>query len=395
MIPGTQRCDYKIGPEYGRQLSKYPVNTQNPAITEESFVLCYAFFPMHFPATRFRPVKFSLCLVFLLGLSFVCYSRPLPDDFDRYIYEAIVRGRTQAIAEVYSFVKHESPRAEASAILDSPQHLRELEPLYAIRPLYIEMIYWLSAVLPIQKAINLISAASLFGIGVVVLLWTKHPVLSALLMAAYPVLSLGRLGTPDALAGLLAICALWLVQQSNRVFLALCILFLSLGVRTDNLVLLLVVLGWLVLEKRIALYSGLVLAAVALALVLGINYWAGSYGWVVLFRYSFISGRYPAQEPHTLTFREYFAALFSGASVILTRISVWFLFGLLASWRKPSRLLLVTAVAAAFHFLMFPSPEDRYFVWAYIIAAISFICSYASTKVPQPPAWSRTAASTL
>ncbi len=356
-------------------------------------MLCYPFFPMQSSASRFRPVTFSLCLVFCLGLSFVCYRRPLSDDFDRYVYEAIVRGRTQPMEDVYAVVKHESPRAEASTILDSPQHLRELEPLYAIRPLYIEIISWLSAVLPIQRAINLISAACLFAIGVIALVWTQQPLLSALLMASYPVLSLGRLGTPDALAGLLAVSALWLIQQRDRHFLALCILFVSLGVRTDNLVLLLAVLGWLLWEKRIAVYTAGLLAAIALAIVLGINHWAGSYGWVVLFRYSFISGRYPAQEPHTLAVREYFAALFSGAAVILTRISVWLLLGLLAYWRKPNRILLVAGAAAALHFLMFPSPEDRYFVWAYIIAAISFICSFESTNVPQQPAWSRTAVS--
>ncbi len=346
---------------------------------------------MHFSATRFRPVTFSLCLLFLLGLSFVCYRRPLPDDFDRYVYEAIVRGRTQPIEDVYAVVKHKTPRAEASTILDSPQHLRELEPLYAIRPLYIEIISWLSAVLPIQNAINLISAASLFGIGVVALLWTQQPLLSALLMAAYPVLALGRLGTPDALAGLLTICALWLIEQKHRRFLAVCILFASLAVRTDNVLLLLVVLGWLLWEKRIGVYTGGLLAMAALAVVLAINHWAGTYGWVVLFRYSFIAGRYPAQEPHTLSFGEYFAALFSGAAVILTRISVWLLLGILAYSRRPNRVLLVTGAAAALHFLMFPSPEDRYFVWTYIVAAIIFIRSFASSHVLQQPAGSTTA----
>jgi hypothetical protein len=87
--------------------------------------------------------------------------------------------------------------------LDSLQHLREIEPLYAIRPLYLKLIEALSEVLPVQHAINCISALSFLGIGIVVLLWTKAPLQSALLMAYYPVLLLGRMGTPDALAALL------------------------------------------------------------------------------------------------------------------------------------------------------------------------------------------------
>ena len=58
-------------------------------------------------------------------------------DFDRYIYEALVRGRYQDVQKIYPNVKHENPRAEASSVLDSPEHLGQLEPLYAIRPLYL------------------------------------------------------------------------------------------------------------------------------------------------------------------------------------------------------------------------------------------------------------------
>jgi hypothetical protein len=175
-----------------------------------------------------RFLQFTLYILFLSGAAFACYRRPVPDDFDRYIYEAIVRGRSQPIEVVYNLVKHENPRAEASTVLDSPQHLRELEPFYAIRPLYLEAISHVSAFLSFQSAINLISAASLFGIGVVVLGWTKKPLASALLMATYPVLLLGRMGTPDALASLLAISGLWLIDRENQSVLGLSLLLVSL-----------------------------------------------------------------------------------------------------------------------------------------------------------------------
>ena len=132
--------------------------------------------------------------MFILAVAFICYRHPFPDDFDRYIYEAIVRARSQPIEDVYSFVKHENPRAEESSILDSPQHLRELEPLYAIRPGYLAAITIVNKVLPGQSAINFVSSAALFGIGLVVLFWTKQPLLSGLLIATLPVVALGRLG---------------------------------------------------------------------------------------------------------------------------------------------------------------------------------------------------------
>lgn len=331
------------------------------------------------PADLLSRIQYALYVLFLSGLCLVCQRRPIADDFDRYVYEAIVRGRTQSIEEVYNVVKHESPRAEASAVLDSPQHLKELEPLYAIRPLYIELVALLSAVFSVQNAINFVSAASLFGIGIIVLCWTRKPFLSALLMTAYPVLVLGRAGTPDALAAFLAIFGLWLIQDRKSPILALVVLFISLGVRTDNLLLLLGVLAWLVWEERIASYYAGLLAVLAVLVVLGINRWAGNYGWIVLFRYSFVSGRYPALVPHTLTLREYFSALASGAAVIATRVSLWLLLGILAYRRGPNCVLLVCAAAVAVHFLMFPSPEDRYLVWAYIVVGIAVIRAF--TKI--------------
>jgi hypothetical protein len=328
-----------------------------------------------------RLLKFAVCTLFLLGISFVCYRRPVPDDFDRYIYEAIVRGRSQPLDVVYAIVKHENPRAEESSILDSPEHLRELEPMYAIRPLYLISISTLSAILPIQHAINFISAASFFGIGLVVLCWTRHPILSVLLMAAYPVVALGRLGTPDAFAALLAILSLWLLDQENRLALGLGVLFLSLGVRTDNILLLFAVLAWLVWAKRMKVPVGGLLAAIALALVFAINRWAGSYGWIVLFRFSFVGGRYPAQLPHTLSLREYFTALLRGTFAICSHVSIWLLMGILAWLRRPENLLPLVGVAALAHFLLYPSPEDRYFIWAYVVAGIALVRSFEGASV--------------
>jgi hypothetical protein len=329
-----------------------------------------------------KVIQSALYALFLLGVCLVCYRRPMPDEFDRYIYEAIVRGRTQPIEQVYDAVKHESPRAESSTVLDSPQHLRELEPLYAIRPLYIEIVSLASAFLSIPNAINFVSAASFFGIGIVVYLWTGKPVLSALLLSPYQVLLLGRAGTPDGLAALLVVLGLWFIHR-NRSTLALCVLFVSLAVRTDNVLVLLAVLTWLTLERKLLVYKAVLLAALGVVVVVGINRWAGNYGWVVLFRYSFVSGRYPALIPHTLTFREYFAAFFSGIAVIMTRVALWLLLGMFAYLHEHSRMLLVCAAAVAAHFAMFPSQEDRYLVWAYIVVGSVAICTFGADTTDQ------------
>lgn len=316
----------------------------------------------------------SLCVFLLAALAFVCYRHPAADDFDRYIYEAIVRGKSQSLDEVYSIVKHESPRTERSSLLDSPQHLRELEPLYAIRPLYLAIIRVLSNIIPIQSSINLISAAAMFGSGIVVLLWTRNPLLSGLLMASYPILSLARYGTPDALAALMAISALWLVDR--RQYFALSLLFVSLGVRTDNLLLLLGVLALLAWQRRMPRSVATALALLSVGVVLLINYRAQNYGWIVLFRLSFIGGGYPLQMPNVLTVREYVSASAKGVFTIADRVTLWVFLGVLAWKLRPNPLLLLVGCVAAAHFVLYPSGEDRYLVWAYIATAALLIRSF-------------------
>jgi hypothetical protein len=121
-----------------------------------------------------------LYLAFAAILSSTCYFRPVPDDFDRYIYEALVRGRYQSVETIYPIIKHENPRAENSSVLDSPTHLRQLEPLYAIRPTYVDAIAMFSRVgIPVQRSINLVSAVSFFGIAIVLLAFTRSPFYSA------------------------------------------------------------------------------------------------------------------------------------------------------------------------------------------------------------------------
>lgn len=322
-----------------------------------------------------QSLKFTACILFLLFLAVFCYRRPLP-DFDRFVYEAIVLGRSEPIDVVYAKVKHEDPRAEESTVMDSPQHLLELEPLYAIRPLYLELVAVLGHFLPIQSAIHLISAASMFGTGLLVLFWTKKPLQTGLLMAFYPLTTIAREGGPDAISALFSLFALWLIDGFGHYSIALGLLFISLGLRTDNLLLLLVVLTWLVWDKRLTFWLAGLLGALGLAIVLGINHWAGNYGWIVLFRYSFIGGKYPAHLPHTLTPGEYLHGFVAGVPLILTQYAIWILIGLWAWIRKPHPLLLVAGAAVVAHFLLFPSPEVRYLLWAAILASILLIRSF-------------------
>src|SRR5207302_2416196 len=139
---------------------------------------------------------------------------------------------------VYETVKDESPRAEASTILDSPDHLAKLEPLYKIRPLYIFLIAAIAATgISIQHTINLISAASLFGIGIALGVWTRRLLLSALIAMSALIAVLGRMGTPDALSAAAVIFALLAITREG-IDLGCMLLLVSVWIRTDNVIVL-------------------------------------------------------------------------------------------------------------------------------------------------------------
>jgi hypothetical protein len=323
--------------------------------------------------------RFGLAALLYLGfitvLSLFCYKYPLTDDFDRYVYEAIVRSRHQPIEAVYDIVKHESARSEASTILDSPEHLTKLQPLYAIRPGYIGLIAFLSnRGIRIQDAINLISAASLFGVGVVLFLWTGCAVPSALLLASAPILVLGRMGTPDALSALFVLLGLWPISKGKLHGVAA--LIFSLCIRTDNLVLVFIVLGSLLYDRKLSWKSASAIAVVATGSVLVINHFGHSYGWTVLFRWSFLGGyRSPADIPSHLNVREYVSVLVQNSAHLFSYVTIWLLMGL-AAWllsRTQHKLLAIVAIAVVVHYLLYPSPEGRYFIWAYIVAGVAFI----------------------
>jgi hypothetical protein len=184
------------------------------------------------------------------------------------------------------------------------------------------------------------------------------------------------MGTPDALAALLAISAVWLIHMRRQNAFGVILLFLSLGVRTDNLLLLLAILIWMTCGKRISPSVGGLLGLLAVGIVVLINRWAGNYGWIVLFRYSFVSGRYPAEIPHVLTVREYLRACAVGATTVFPQLSLWLLLGLWSWMRRRDMILLAIGGTVLAHFLLFPSPEVRYLLWACILTAIFLIRSF-------------------
>ncbi|MFY9844056.1 MAG: hypothetical protein ACLP0H_22345 [Terriglobales bacterium] len=327
-----------------------------------------------------------LYLAFIAGLSWACFRRPIPDDFDRYIYEALVRGKYDTVEKVYPVVKHSNPRAEQSSVLDSPTHLGQLEPLYAIRPLYVKAIEATSFTrLPIQGRINLISALSLFGIGLIVLGWTRSPGYSALLLAMSAIAILGRMGTPDGFSAVVVLAGLWATSR-NRFLAGILLLLVSIWIRTDNILLLITTLGYLLWQKRITIVDAGVISALSAASVVLINHFSGSYSWPVLFQFSFIGGRSPAEITPHFGVAQYLEVAAHSAETIIPQVAIWALLSIAAwKWDSPYRGWLIPVwIAVVIHFVLFPSPEARYLIWAFVVTGVIFVTAIKYPSLVKP-----------
>jgi hypothetical protein len=332
-----------------------------------------------------RILKIGSYLGFIAATSFACFRHPVPDDFDRYIYEALVRGKHETVETIYPIIKHSNKRAEESSVLDSPTHLGQLEPLYAIKPLYVRAIEAIAFTrLPIQTCINLISAASLLGIGLVVLGWTGRPGYSALLVATSAIVILGRMGTPDGLSALVLIAGLWAASQS-RLLIGILLLLASVWIRTDNVLVVVTVVAYLLWQEKLTLVDAGVVAALATASVEFINHFSGNYGWRVLFQSSFIGGR-PAEVIPSFGLKQYLGVVARSVETILPQTTIWVLLTI-AAWklRSPYReWLLPLWAAVALHFALFPSPELRYLIWAFVVTGVIFIAGLETLSGDDP-----------
>jgi hypothetical protein len=322
-----------------------------------------------------KTAKLVVYVAFSLGLAAACYLRPLPDDFDRYIYESLIRSTRQPTEDIYRIVKHSNPRADASSVMDSPEHLGELEPLYAIRPVYIQLITLVSrAGLSPQQSINLVSATSLFLIALLVLMATRNYLCSAFVMATPAVMTVGRMGTPDALSSLTVVAACAAILR-EKLFGGILLLMLSIWMRTDNLLIAVATLGWLAWNRKLSRVHAGVLVALGIASVEWINTLSGNYGWKILFQFSFIGGKYPAEIIPHITLSNYAHVFVGNAESILPQLAPWLLLGVAAwSLKSGDRMFLAPVVTAcSLHYILFPSGEARYFIWAYLLTAILFI----------------------
>jgi hypothetical protein len=333
-----------------------------------------------------------LYTVFCLALAIVGYLRPLP-TFDRYLYAGAVASLRYsdpvtihqiALAEFNAqpspfLFENISAEPYFADVRDNPYHFAEQLGLFRVKFGYVAAGYGLwRAGLPILIGLRLISAWCIVVVGLVILAWTHDAVLSPVLLLTPPVLNMGRMVTADPLSTTIIVLALFALAK-KRNLLAASLLIAGIGVRSDNMVLAVMLLSWIVWKQRIRFSIGSLFIASALAVTALANRISRVYNWRVVMQHGFIKPVIqPISHPVRISLAGYLHALAGLRAIPYTFMTFWILVAA-AVWKQLPEgsivrdLLAVTGLYIVVRLVMFPNFDDRFFVWAYLLAGIALI----------------------
>ena len=263
----------------------------------------------------------------------------------------------------------------------SPRRYAEFLPLFAIRPLYNQSLWLVSKTgLGLVRSGILISVASYFAIGILLLIWLNRyagavfgSAMALLLMISPPLTELGRELTSDAQSSFIAFASLFLIFEKRRLVSGLALLLASVFFRTDFVVLAgpVILVCWL--ERRIDFWKASVLALLAVGSVLAINHFAGDYGIKMLYYRNFIGVPVaPAEMTVQFSFHDYLFALRSGITLAVNSFFIpFFLLGVIGLIAKELRALFgVTLAYVILHFLVLPNWQERWVALFYLVCGI-------------------------
>jgi len=327
------------------------------------------------------------------------YLRPLP-TYDRYLYAGAVASlrysdpvtlqriaRTEFDAQPAPF-RFENVTGEPyfADVYNNPYHFVQQLGLSRVKLGYVASGYALwRAGLPILFSLRLISACSLLVVGFVLLAWTHDAVLSAVLLLTPPVLNMGRMVTGDPLSTAIIVLALFALTKKGEL-LAAGLLIVSIFVRSDNVVLVLILITGMTWTQHLRFRIGGWCAALGVATSAIVNRIAGIYGWRLLMQHSFVKPELePVTHPVLITFAGYLHALAGLRAIPYTFLTIWLLVAS-AVWRRLPEgsvlrdLLPVAGIYIVLRLLIFPNFDDRFFVWAYLIAGVALIQAAQSPR---------------
>lgn len=318
------------------------------------------------------------------GLSYMANVVAMKGASIREIHETVYREAQSRIpAPVFAHLTGNDPAepiTEANSARDravNPYHFAEYLPCFAIRPGFTELLYvlhyWLGVSL--LKAVIFVPVVSFWLLGWIILAWTSRHIalpyaciISFLVLLTPPMLDdLARGTTPDSLSTLVMLASMFLLFEQRELLAGLILLIASVYIRTDNVLLVILVLAFLYLAGfGLRLWHVLTLSALAAGSVVLINHFSGDYGARMLYYRIAHTPSAVGEIAPTFGLHQYLAAVRVAAAGVLHGAHIPFLLmGIVGLLRHPPRavfgLAITTMAYTMGHLILYPVAEPRYF----------------------------------
>lgn len=286
--------------------------------------------------------------------------------------------------------------------LEDATYFNDQLKLYSIKPLYVLLIYlFYKAGLPLTEATVLPSVIAYFCIGLILFYWMRKVIsgtgafiFSVAIMLSPPLWEIALSSTPDALAGLLAFAAFFLIIEKKKINAGLLLLLTCIAVRIDFILLTLMTLVFLrffeTTSKRITWSAFLMFAVVGVFIFSVIAFGPGHFNSSTIGYYTIVQSDFVKQFG-TNPIVQYFVLLVKGIySSRYSVVSLFLLFaGVILFLRNAaergsdfeSRVIVLLLFNMLLRYLLHPVIEDRFLIVHYLVITIIFMKTLVEQKI--------------
>jgi len=317
------------------------------------------------------------------------------------VFERQGMTESEALSAAKTVISTEMEPAES---MSHVYHLNNAEKnileYYRIKPLYVLSIYLFHQLgFSFIKATLIPSLLSFFFIGFFVFAWAARVfkplpacLFSMILMLMNPSIILARLSSPDPMSNLLLFICLYRIYFQKKYSWTVVLLFVSLFVRLDNFIALMVLLSLMYFwpEKKAPVKMPLPGFFIGILVTIFICIWVNFY-----FENNFWWFKWVSYIQSPLAYG--YQVLVFCLSVSQSFLPPLILMGLLAYfYHKPSLDKKIIAMLGAIaciiflRFLLFPSFEERFFTAFYLCGFLLVLELLTRDKTVENVEWSRT-----
>lgn len=344
-------------------------------------------------------------------LSLIClfaYKRP-SYNWDMLPYMAIVLkmdhqgwDATSTHNAAYNIAKQKIPSKEYGYLIQGPYREKMAQeptafnaqlPFYAVKPLYLSMIYlFYKAGIDLPIATTIPSILAYFFMGLLLFYWMKEYlkplfalISSMLIMYSGFIISVARISTPDALSSLWLLAAFYFILKKPSVTLMFLFFFLAVLTRLDNIVTCFLILSFLsfsgkwqshVSFRQYSLMTGLLIAYYFVITFVIVH----PFGWSIFYYPTFIHYFNLSYTFHqTFSLKAYLALMYSHAitTILFHHFTVFTFMALMVAYPLLSRpfsskagfdqwfsILLIFIILI--RFIIYPNINDRFYISFYL-----------------------------